>query len=195
MEWSDSEKDLTELKKTILLKNACLDLREEFDEYQSERLNLICKSSLPKTRNNNREIPSRKASYKINALKIQYEIFQLSQWLAYKSNRMEHEKKRRVKILKEVRALRKTISNLKVNISTTTKGLPFTVIEVREEKNEPASPAVPTLRDVVEQYQHQHCHFSTQEELENVVALQVQAEAHRSHQIIIVIILLGGATI
>ena len=52
--------------------------------------------------------------------------------------------------------------------------------KVREEKNEPASPAVPTLRDVVEQYQHQHCHFSTQQELENVVALQVQAEAHRS---------------
>ena len=60
MEWSDSEKYLTELKKTILLKNACLDLREEFDEYQSERLNLICKSYLPKYRSNSREIPSRK---------------------------------------------------------------------------------------------------------------------------------------
>ena len=60
MEWSDSEKYLTELKKTILLKNACLDLREEFDEYQSERLNLICKSYLPKNRNNSRDIPSRK---------------------------------------------------------------------------------------------------------------------------------------
>merc|ERR1712150_182970 len=169
MEWSDGEKYLTELKKTILLKNACLDLREEFDEYQSERLNLICKSYLPKCRNNSRDIPSRKASYKINALKIQYEIFQLSQWLAYKSKRMEHEKKRRVKILKEVRALRKTISNLKVNISTTTKGLPFTVIEVREEKNEPAVPAVPTLKDVVEQY-----NAETQQELENVVELQVE---------------------
>ena len=63
MEWSDNEKFLAELKKTILLKNACLDLREEFDEYQSERLNLICKSSLPKNRNSNREIPSRKVGW------------------------------------------------------------------------------------------------------------------------------------
>ena len=42
------------------------------------------------------------------------------------------------------------------------------VWKVREEKTEPESPAVPTLKDVVEQYQLQHC------ELENVVALQVQ---------------------
>ena len=64
MEWSDSEKYITELKKTILLKNACLDLREEFDEYQAERLNLICKSYLPKNRNNSRDIPSRKVGEK-----------------------------------------------------------------------------------------------------------------------------------
>ena len=60
MEWSDSEKYLTELKKTILLKNACLDLREEFDEYQSERLAVICKSYLPKYKSNSREIPSKR---------------------------------------------------------------------------------------------------------------------------------------
>ena len=63
--------------------------------------------------------------------------------------------------------------------------------KVREEKNEPASPAAPTLRDVVEQYQLQHCQFSTQEELENVVALQVQPRlrAHSSDQIIVIILL------
>ena len=38
MEWSD--KYLLELKKTILMKNECLELREEFDAYQSERLAL-----------------------------------------------------------------------------------------------------------------------------------------------------------
>ena len=48
------------------------------------------------------------------------------------------------------------------------------VWKVREEKTEPESPAVPTLKDVVEQYQLQHCQFSTQQGLENVVALQVQ---------------------
>ena len=68
MEWSDGEKYLTELKKTILLKNACLDLREEFDEYQSERLNLICKSYLPKCRNNSRDIPSRKVGRKLQGV-------------------------------------------------------------------------------------------------------------------------------
>ena len=65
------------------------------------------------------------------------------------------------------------------------------VCEVREEKNEPASPAVPTLRDVEEQYQSQHCQFSTQEELENIVALQVQSwlSALSSDQIIVIILL------
>ena len=60
MDWSD--KYLAELKKTILLKNNCLELREEFDEYQSERLAIICKKYLPKYRNNSRDIPSKKVS-------------------------------------------------------------------------------------------------------------------------------------
>ena len=58
MDWSDLY--LVELKRTILLKNECLDLREEFDEYQSERLAVICKSYLPKYKSNSREIPSKK---------------------------------------------------------------------------------------------------------------------------------------
>ena len=56
------------------------------------------------------------------------------------------------------------------------------VWKVREEKNEPAVPAVPTLKDVVEQY-----NAETQQELENVVELQVQIG--RSHQIRVIILL------
>ena len=62
MEWSD--KYLLELKKTILMKNECLELREEFDAYQSERLALIWKSYLPKYKTNSREIPSKKVTFK-----------------------------------------------------------------------------------------------------------------------------------
>ena len=61
MDWGD--KYLLELKKTILLKNECLDLREEFDGCHSERIAVICKSYLPKYRNNCREIPSKKVNF------------------------------------------------------------------------------------------------------------------------------------
>ena len=61
---------------------------------------------------------------------MQYEIFCSTQWLENKLRRLEFEKKKKTEVIKEVSGLRKKISDLKVNISTITKGIPIMAIEV-----------------------------------------------------------------
>ena len=61
---------------------------------------------------------------------MQYEIFCSTQWLENKWRRLEFEKKKKTEVIKEVSGLRKKISDLKVNISTITKGIPIMAIEV-----------------------------------------------------------------
>ena len=61
---------------------------------------------------------------------MQYEIFCSNQWLENKLRRLEFEKKKKTEVIKEVSGLRKKISDLKVNISTITKGIPIMAIEV-----------------------------------------------------------------
>ena len=61
---------------------------------------------------------------------MQYEIFCSTQWLENKLRSLEYEKKKKMEVIKEVSGLRKQISDLKVNISTITKGIPIMAIEV-----------------------------------------------------------------
>ena len=61
---------------------------------------------------------------------MQYEIFCSTQWLENKLRSLEYEKKKKMEVIKEVSGLRKQISDLKVNISTITKGVPIMAIEV-----------------------------------------------------------------
>lgn len=61
---------------------------------------------------------------------MQYEIFCSTQWLENKLRSLEFEKKKKMEVIKEVSGLRKQISDLKVNISTITKGVPIMAIEV-----------------------------------------------------------------
>ena len=61
---------------------------------------------------------------------MQYDIFCQNQWFETKLGRLKYEMKRKEQILKEVLSLRKKISTLKINISTITKGVPITAIEV-----------------------------------------------------------------
>ena len=63
------EKYHAELKKSVMLRNACEDLREEFDLLNSERINIANKNFLPKYADA-RENPSRKVlwSIRINSL-------------------------------------------------------------------------------------------------------------------------------
>ena len=60
---------------------------------------------------------------------MQYEIFCSTQWLENKLMGLEFEKKKKTEVIKEVSGLRKNISDLKVNISTITKGMPIMAIE------------------------------------------------------------------
>ena len=155
-----------------MLRNACEDLREEFDLLSTERMNIANKNFLPKYADA-RENPSRKVlifflkcslfcslacifhqyfqgSYKISALKMQYEIFVSTQWLDLKLRKLKFEEKvcfamtvslrlenlilqiqKKLGIFSEVKELRSKISDLKVKISTTTKGIPVNLIEVR----------------------------------------------------------------
>ena len=55
--WKD--KYLAELKRTIMLQNVCVDLREEFQAYNTMRASTISKKLLPKFADA-REIPSKK---------------------------------------------------------------------------------------------------------------------------------------
>ena len=97
-----------------------------------------------------------KANGKIQAAKLAYEIYSLSQRLRYTTFRSENEEKvmfryfsnfqstrikwnfiffkRREQVEREVRILREKISVLKIQISTITKGVPMSKIEVREDK-------------------------------------------------------------
>ena len=58
------EKYLAELKKSLMIRNANKDLREEFDEYNSERITAIGKKLLPKYVDA-REIPSKRVKIMI----------------------------------------------------------------------------------------------------------------------------------
>ena len=53
------EKYLAELKRSVMLKNACTDLREEFDEFNTERLAMVGRKFFPKY-SDAREFPSKK---------------------------------------------------------------------------------------------------------------------------------------
>ena len=95
------------------------------------------------------------ANFKIQAAKLAYEIYSLTQRLRYTTFRAENEEKvthcycctqdkndkfnfhlhqRREQVEKETRILREKISVLKIHISTITKGVPISKIEVREDK-------------------------------------------------------------
>ena len=65
---------------------------------------------------------------------MQYDIFCQNQWFESKLGRLKYEMKRKEQLLKEVSSLRKKISGLKINISTITKGIPITAIEVGIDK-------------------------------------------------------------
>ena len=92
-------------------------------------------------------ITNLQANYKIQAAKVQYDIYSLLQRLRVNKMRSEHEEKVKIKtkeskksyiphqmrenVEQEVRYLRDTISNHKIHISTITKGVPMSKIEVR----------------------------------------------------------------
>ncbi|XP_023337885.1 uncharacterized protein LOC111708668 isoform X2 [Eurytemora carolleeae] len=125
------EKLREELTKTGPLEQVCSALREELDEQHKKRLESFEIKMKPIII---RDGPSQKANYKISAAKIQYDIFAISQRLRHTSLRCEHEEKRREMVEREVRLLRDKISDLKIQISTITKGIPMSKIELRDDK-------------------------------------------------------------
>jgi len=113
------------------LPEECTDLREELDAQHRKRMESFEIQMKPIII---RDGPSKKANYKIQAAKVQYDIYALLQRLRVNKMRSEHEEKLRENVEQEVRYLRDKISQQKIQISTITKGVPMTKIEVREEK-------------------------------------------------------------
>ena len=58
--WKD--KYLTELKRTMMLRNSCVNLREEFEAYNAVRASSISKKLLPPKFADARETPSKKVN-------------------------------------------------------------------------------------------------------------------------------------
>lgn len=124
-----------ETRKTDPLETECKALRNELDDQHKLRMESFEVKMKPIII---RDGPSRKANFKIQAAKLQYEIYSLTQRLRYTNFRAENEEKRRETVEREVRVLREKISVLKIHISTITKGVPMSKIEVREEKRSAA---------------------------------------------------------
>merc|ERR1719361_519371 len=124
-----------ELRKTEPLEQDCTGLREELDAQHRKRMESFEIQLKPIII---RDGPSKKANYKIQAAKIQYDIYSLLQRLRVNKMRSEHEEKMRENVEQEVRYLRDKISQHKIHISTITKGVPMSKIEVREEKRSSA---------------------------------------------------------
>jgi len=120
-----------EMRRTDPLEGECKALRNELDEQHKIRMESFEIKMKPIII---RDGPSKKANWKIQAAKLQYEIYSLSQRLRYTTFRAENEEKRRDTIEREVRYLRDKISLFKIQISTITKGVPMSKIEVREDK-------------------------------------------------------------
>lgn len=120
-----------ELMRTEPLEHDCRNLRDELDDQHKKRMESFEIQMKPIII---RDGPSKKANYKIQAAKVQYDIYSLLQRLRVNKMRSEHEEKMRENVEQEVRYLRDTISNHKIHISTITKGVPMSKIEVREEK-------------------------------------------------------------
>merc|ERR1712098_973082 len=119
------------MSKTEPLEQDCRRLRDELDDQHKKRMESFEVKMKPIII---RDGPSKKANYKIQAAKIQYDIYSLSQRLRYTIMRTENEEKRRETVEQEVRALRDRISEQKVQISTITKGVPMSKIELKDDK-------------------------------------------------------------
>jgi len=127
--WDQKLED--EMKNTDPLEAGCKALRNELDEQHKIRMESFEIKMKPIII---KDGPSKKANFKIQAAKLQYEIYSLSQRLRYTTFRAENEEKRRDTVEREVRHLRDKISLFKIQISTITKGVPMSKIEVREDK-------------------------------------------------------------
>merc|ERR1740123_1229521 len=126
----DSKLDEEE-RRTEGLEQDCYALRNELDEQHKIRMESYEIKMKPIII---RDGPYKKANWKIQAAKLAYEIYSLTQRLRYTNFRAENEEKRRETVEREVRVLREKISVLKIQISTITKGVPMSKIEVREDK-------------------------------------------------------------
>merc|ERR1712029_528857 len=120
-----------ETRNTEALESDCTSLRNDLDEQHKIRMDSFEIKMKPIII---RDGPSKKANWKIQAAKLAYEIYSLTQRLRYTTFRSENEEKRREQVEREVRILREKISVLKIQISTITKGVPMSKIEVREDK-------------------------------------------------------------
>jgi len=129
-----------ETRNTEALESDCTSLRNDLDEQHKIRMDSFEIKMKPIII---RDGPSKKANWKIQAAKLAYEIYSLTQRLRYTSFRAENEEKRREQVEREVRILREKISVLKIQISTITKGVPITKIEVREDKRSIARSSSP----------------------------------------------------
>ena len=88
-----------ELEKTEPLEQVCSALREELDSQNQKRMEALNKKFIPLVVTDE---PSRKANYKINAMKILYELHTLKQRRAFINLRAEIEEDRRKKVENEV---------------------------------------------------------------------------------------------
>ncbi|XP_059090636.1 uncharacterized protein LOC131886355 isoform X2 [Tigriopus californicus] len=130
--WEDKFKD--EFAKTGPLEVVCNALREELDAAHKERIQAFEIKMQPIII---RDGPSKKANYKIQAARLHYDIYALTQRLRHTTMRAEHEEQRRERKERMVRKLREEISEKKTAITTVTKGIPFNKIEVRPEDQIP----------------------------------------------------------
>ena len=132
-----------EAEKTAPLEQVCSALREELEHQNQQRMDALNKKFIPLVVTDE---PSRKvtlveqfacsdvicvqANFKISAMRILYELHTLKQRRAYMNLRAEIEQSGRVKVEKEVRKLREKISDLKVQITSITKGIPISQWDV-----------------------------------------------------------------
>jgi len=130
--WEEKLKE--EQVKTGPLEEVCAALREALDAETKKRMEAFENKMKPIII---KDGPSRKANYKINAAKLYYEIYSLSQRLRLTTIRVEHEEERRERVEREVKRLREEISVKKTAVTTATKGIPANKIEVRPQDQQP----------------------------------------------------------
>ena len=93
------------------------------------------------------------ANYKINAMKIMFDLHTLKQRRAYMNMRTDIEEQNRREVEREVRKLREKISDLKVQITSITKGVPISQFDVlgsreRRKSDADASDITPESSDM-----------------------------------------------
>ena len=88
-----------EAEKTAPLEQVCSALREELEHQNQQRMDALNKKFIPLVVTDE---PSRKANYKISAMRVLYELHSLKQRRAFMILRAEIEEGNRVKVENEV---------------------------------------------------------------------------------------------